>query len=109
MSLLIVGKTERGWFGASARPFGPGEARAAGYPNARAVVIEDVAADSPAAAAGIRPADVIVAIDGQSVEDFVAFRRRLLRRLPGQTLRLLVSRNGELIEIESLLVSKPGG
>ena len=107
MALLIVGKTERGWFGASARPFEPGEARAVGYPNPSAVVIEDVAADSPAAAAGIRPADVIVAVDGQRVEDFVAFRRQLLARLPGQKLRLLVSRDGELIELESLLVANP--
>jgi S1-C subfamily serine protease len=107
MALLIVGKTERGWFGASARPFEPGEARAVGYPNPSAVVIEEVAADSPAAAAGIRPADVIVSVDGQRVEDFVAFRRQLLGRLPGQKLRLLVSRDGELIEIESLLVARP--
>jgi len=108
MALLIVGKTERGWFGVSARPFEPGEARAAGYPNPSAVVIEDVADDSPAGAAGIRPADVIVAVDGQRVEDFVAFRRQMLGRLPGQKLRLLVSRDGEIIEFESVLVAKPG-
>jgi S1-C subfamily serine protease len=107
MPLLIVGKTERGWFGASARPFAPGEARSLGYPNPSAVVIDGVAADGPAAASGVRPADVIVAIDGQPIADFVAFRRELIGRLPGQKLRLLVSRGGELIEFESVLAPKP--
>jgi len=108
MPLLIVGETQRGWFGATARPFEPGEARRAGYPNPRAVVIEAVAADSPAADAGVQPADVIVTIDDRPIDDFVAFRRALLGRLPGQKMRLRVSRGGELVDFESVLAAKPG-
>lgn len=108
MPLLIVGKTDRGWFGAAARPFEPGEAQALGYPNPRGVVIEAVEDDSPAKAAGVLPDDVIVRIDDRDIESFVVFRRQILGLLPGQEIRLTLFRNGALREITSTLAANPG-
>jgi len=55
--------------------------------------IEAVQADSPAADAGLRSGDFLLAIDGEPVGDPMTLPERL-RRLAGQTISLSVSREG---------------
>ncbi len=105
--LLITGKTERGWLGTSVRPLDPGEGVALGWIDSRAIVVDEVTADSPAAEAGLEPNDVIVRVDGQEVGGFIAFRRRTLALLPGHEVELTVFRGGELRELRSTLVRNP--
>ena len=105
--LLITGRTERGWLGTAVRPLDPGEGLALGWTDSRAVVVDEVIASSPAAEAGLEPFDVIVRIDGQEVEGFVAFRRHTLALLPGHEVELTVFRGGELRELRSTLVRNP--
>ncbi len=105
--LLITGRTERGWLGTSVRPLDPGEGVALGWTDSRAVVVNEVLVNSPAAEAGLEPNDVIVRINGQEVSGFVAFRRRTLALLPGHEVELTVFRGGELRELRSTLVRNP--
>jgi serine protease Do len=109
MPLLVSGRTERGWFGASARPLAPGEAQKLGHPNPNAVIIDGVIADSPASKAGLRPDDLILRVGDHPVTDFVAFRRQLIGLLPGQTLDLTLLREGVQIEVTSTLADPPAG
>ena len=53
---------------------------------------------SPAAEAGIRPGDVLFSIDGNAVSTF-AEATEIVQRSPGQTLDLVVARNGETIDL----------
>jgi serine protease Do len=103
--LLISGTSERGWFGASARPVGLDEARDLGHANA--VIIDAVVDGSPAARAGVQPDDVVLRIEGEDVRDFIAFRRQLLGLRPGQPFRMTLERSGERIEITSVLDARP--
>lgn len=107
MPLLISGRSERGWFGASARPLESGEAEQLGESNPNAVVIESVVPDSPAAIAGLRDGDLVRRVQGVEILNFVAFRRELIGMLPGQKLSMTVTRAGAPIEIESTLATKP--
>ena len=66
-----------------------------------------VLVNSPAAAAGLAPHDVIVRIDGHEVNGFVGFRRRTLILLPGHEVELTVFRGGELLDVRSTLVRNP--
>jgi len=102
MPLLVLGRTTRGWFGASARPFEPGEGAAGG------VAIGEVTPGSPAEAAGLRVGDLITSVNGAPVTGFVAFRRRLLPLLPGDELVLGVLRAGERLELRGRLAEPPG-
>jgi serine protease Do len=66
------------------------------YPNHRPkVTIDDVAPDTPAAAAGLQPGDTIVAVDGVSCQRSLDFYRSLLDMRPGDTCSLEVERGGE--------------
>ncbi|MCR5294323.1 MAG: S1C family serine protease [Lachnospiraceae bacterium] len=58
------------------------------------IYVTDAAADSPAMAAGVQPADIITMLDGKPVKTLHTFRERLLDLTVGQTLMLTVLRNG---------------
>jgi membrane-associated protease RseP (regulator of RpoE activity) len=70
-----------------------------------AVDAECTAADpaAPAAEAGILPGDVIVAFGGTEVRDWDEVRE-LIRSSPGQTVPVVVERDGERIELSAALI-----
>jgi serine protease Do len=107
MPILVSGRAERGWFGASARPAEPGEANELGHPNPSAVIVEYVFDESPASRAGVHTDDLILRIGDQEVTDFIAFRRHLIGMRPGQTLELTLLREGAVIEVSSTLAKRP--
>jgi serine protease Do len=105
--ILVSGNSERGWFGAAARPASPGEAAKLGHSNPSAVIIDEVLDPSPALKAGVRVDDLILRIGDQEIPDFIAFRRQLISLRPGNTLELTILRDGEQIEINSTLAAPP--
>jgi serine protease Do len=105
MPLLVLGRTERGWLGASVRPLRPGEPDAAH--GGGGVVVLEVREGSPAEDAGLVPGDRIIAVEESGIADFIRFRRALLAVQPGQSLRLSVVRADERLEITSRLASHP--
>ncbi|MFV0458059.1 MAG: M50 family metallopeptidase [Actinomycetales bacterium] len=54
---------------------------------------------TPAAKAGLQPRDRIVSMDGVPVDDWMT-ERELIRERAGQTVPLVVERDGELVELE---------
>ena len=78
-ALMRDGRVRRAWIGIAggARPLPPAVASAIG--RKRGVEVVEVIADSPAARAGIRPEDLVVAVDGEPVHGI----NDLLRLLTG--------------------------
>ncbi|NLE36389.1 MAG: PDZ domain-containing protein [Pirellulaceae bacterium] len=66
------------------------------------VSIED---DSPAAAAGIRPGDVVTRIGDVDVDGVIDFQRSLLERLPGDELRLALRRDNRALNVDLTLAA----
>ncbi len=67
--LIKGGKVVRGYLGVIGQPMTPDQARQLGVPEGKGALIGSVLPNSPAARAGLRVDDVIVAIDGKSVAD----------------------------------------
>ncbi len=63
-----------------------------GKPSTKAYV-DSVTPGSAAAAAGFQPGDLVLAIDGQPIEDF-ADMQRIVSTSPGQTLQIEIERGG---------------
>lgn len=64
------------------------------YDIPRGVYIKEVKMDSPAMAAGLQSGDVITEMDGMSVTDETVYERRLLQVKPGDTVRIIIKRQG---------------
>jgi len=106
MPMLVLGRTERGWFGAMAVPLDDQKARELNHPGGGGILIEEIEKGSPAEKAGLRPDDIIVELNGQHLKNFLIFRRKLLGLAPEQELQLVISRNGETKLISSKLIRK---
>lgn len=77
----------------------PQIARAYNLPVDYGVLVADVPPGGPAAAAGIRPGDIIVAINGRRIENINELRRTLFDYKPGDRVRVEVVRDGRRLTV----------
>ncbi|MEZ4368319.1 MAG: trypsin-like peptidase domain-containing protein [Kofleriaceae bacterium] len=98
--LLTVGRVERAWLGVGAAPrqLDRRLARHHGLGDG-AAEIQSVEPSSPAARAGLRDGDLIVAFDGAAVDGLDALHRRLRQHRPGAPANLGVVRRGQRLEV----------
>ena len=90
--LISFGEVRRGRLGISMQDLTPELARALGVEAREGVVITEVQARSPAASAGLREGDVVVALDGRPMHGAVQMRARLAVTPVGRTIELRVLR-----------------
>ncbi len=88
------GRVERGFLGVSTQKLDPAMAAALRLPKAEGALVADVQPDGPAAAAGLRPGDVVTAVNGAAVQDPRALARQVAALRPGATAQLAVQRDG---------------
>src|SRR5467141_302215 len=82
--LIATGHVERAVMGISIRDADQEDAQAVGLPTIKGVVVRDYTNDdSPAKRAGIQPGDVIVAVEGQSVQSVPQLQQRVGFKKPG--------------------------
>ena len=106
MGMLIIGKTERGWFGAHAAPITAEEALELNYPESEGMIIKGVEKDSPAEQSGLKTNDIIAGFNKEPTTNLAIFRRKLLALIPGQEIHLIIFRDGKTFEITSTLARK---
>jgi serine protease Do len=92
----------KGKLGLSVQPVTPPVARELGLKTQQGLLVRDVVEGSRAALAGIRPGDVIVEADRQPVRTVEELRANMDKRAKGDSLLLLVNREGN-----TLFVSVP--
>jgi serine protease Do len=85
--LLTKGSIERGWLGVSV------DERDGG------VTIANLDKNGPAAKSGIRPGDVVLAINGDKIDSSRGLIRAVAAVLPGNSVRITLRRSGREIEI----------
>jgi Do/DeqQ family serine protease len=85
-----------GKLGLSVRPVSPDDARELGLPGRKGLLVADVAADGPAAAAGFQPGDVIETVDGKAVSDAADLRAAVNAAGDRPALVLVARRGGSL-------------
>ena len=106
MGMLIIGKTERGWFGAHASPITAEEALELNYTESEGMLIKGVEKDSPAEQSGLQINDIITGFNKEPITSLSIFRRKLLTLIPGQEIHLTIFRDGKTFEITSTLARK---
>ena len=94
------GNVDRGWIGIGARTLDPGLAQRFGVRAPRGVFVSRVLPDSPAAAAGLRTGDVIVAAGGEPVTTSPVLREAVIAAGAGGSLELSIWRGSEQLTAE---------
>ncbi len=105
--LLATGRVARGYLGVALRDVDADVQQALGLGSLDGALIEDVTAGSPAAHAGLRPYDVITAVDGTSVDSDDATIRLVSRLVPGQSARVEYQRDGRSQSVVLKLAARP--
>jgi S1-C subfamily serine protease len=98
---------KRPWLGAHLQAVTPEIAETLGQKLPDGALVSSVVPNSPAARAGLKVADLIVAIDGQPVEDPNAFDYRFATRPLGGTAEVDVQRSGKTTKLSIPLEVAP--
>ena len=101
--LLKYGEVKRGRLGAQAQDLTPQLAEAFGIPFRRGAVIAQVAKNSPADKAGLKPGDIVTQINGRPVRDADTLRNTVGLLRVGQTVSMQVLRNNKTLTIEATI------
>lgn len=105
--LKALGRVERGFIGVTGRDVDPDVQASLKLSRGDGALVQDVAAGSPAARGGLRPYDVIVALDGKPVRTHDALIREIAARQPGSSARLEYIRDGRSRDIALKLAERP--
>ena len=89
----------RPWLGAKLQAVTPEIAESLGLRLPTGALVASVVPGSPAARAGLKPSDLIAAIDGQAIEDPNAFDYRFATRPLGGTAQIDVMRAGKTVKL----------
>ena len=95
------------WFGADGQPVTAQIAQAMDLPRPGGVLIKSVYGGSPAAQAGLRSGDVVLAIDGVDVDDMQALNYRVATHRPGDIVHVRISSSGRKTREISFAVGLP--
>ncbi|MDT8856009.1 trypsin-like peptidase domain-containing protein [Paracoccaceae bacterium Fryx2] len=101
--LATDGKVDRGWLGVTIQPVSDDIAAALGLVSTNGALIADVSANSPAAKAGLKRGDVVLAVDGAKVADARELTRIVAGAAPGASVRLDLLRAGQAQGLTVLL------
>lgn len=94
---VFIGDADgRGYLGVELLPLTEELRRHFGVAEDRGVMISRIADDSPAAAAGLEAADIVISADGESVDSPATLSRLVRHKEPGEELSLEVFRDGRV-------------
>ena len=97
--LKTNGRVRRGDIGIRAQTITPALAAALQLTAVDGVILSDVVPNSPAAHSGLRPGDVVLALDGKAMENGRQLHVGLYRRFVGDIVTLEVGRDGTRLSL----------
>ena len=103
------GRVSRGYIGVALRDVDADLQRSLNLSTSNGALVQDVTAGSPGARAGLRPYDLIVAVDGKPVVRNDELIQTIASRAPGTMTALQVLRDGRSINVAVKLSERPPG
>jgi serine protease Do len=107
-NLIAYGHVTRGYLGVSIQNVTPALAEEFKLKAAEGALVSEVLPDSPAAKAGMKDGDVVLAFNGKQVTDSLHLRLAVADTKPGSTVPVEVLRNGEKETLKTTVQQLPG-
>ncbi|MGC4118093.1 MAG: Do family serine endopeptidase [Myxococcales bacterium] len=101
------GKVVRGYLAVTVQDLTPDLAKAMGLGEPGGALVASVEPGGPAAAAGLKAGDVVVALNGEAVKDAASLSRRVAAMPPGNKITLKVQRKKTTLEATATLGERP--
>jgi serine protease Do len=101
-----TGRVHRGEIGVTAQTISPLMARGLDLQQDWGAILSDVAPEGPAAAAGLKPGDVVVSLDGKAMENARQLAVNLYQRSVSDRVRIEVRRGAERLPFEVEVVAR---
>jgi serine protease Do len=92
--LQQYGKVSRGRIGVTIQEVNQSLAKSFGLPKPTGALVSSIDKNGPAAKSDLKPGDVILAVNGTTIEDSVQLPEKIADMRPGQKATLTVWRNG---------------
>ncbi len=106
--IIEKGFVTRPYVGVTTQSIDPSLARRFGLPVDWGAYVTDVDAGSPATKAGIEKGDIIIQVGSISLDETHLYLNALFNYAPGETLKLVVMRGSEQIELNVTLAATTG-
>jgi serine protease Do len=101
------GYVTRGWLGVQIQPVTAGVAESLGMKKAEGALVDEPQPNTPAAKAGIKSGDIIIALNGETVKDARELARTIGMMAPNTSIKLDILRNGEVSTVTATLGQMP--
>ena len=99
-SILANGSVTRGWIGVEPQNLSKELSESLGLPaNTEGVLISGVLEGGPAAKGGIKPGDVLIAVNEKPIKDVRGLLNQIAQISPGNQAKLTVLRKGKEMEL----------
>jgi serine protease Do len=105
--LAATGAVKRAYLGVAIQPLEPDLAKHLGVSNLQGAVISDVQTNTPAAAAGIKPGDVVVEYAGKPVTSPGELQQAVDQSPVGHKEPVIVVRDGKRVTLEVTTAEQP--
>ena len=105
--LISGGKVTRGYLGIVPQDVTADLAQAFNLPDQNGALVGDISPNTPAQKAGIKPGDIIVAINDKPINDSHALRLTVSDYSPGTVVNVKLYRNGRVKNISVTLAQLP--
>jgi Do/DeqQ family serine protease len=105
--LIATGAVTRGWVGVELQEVTPELAESFKLGSSAGVLVAGVQRGSPADRAGIKPGDIVVALDGNPVRDPDSMRGLIVALAPGKQITLKLKRSGGELELPVQVGKRP--
>ncbi len=97
--IIREGGVTRGWVGIEVQDLTPELAESFNLRNARGALIAGVLKNGPADNSGVRPGDVLLAVNGKPVTDSSSLLNLIAALKPGESARLTVARKQQTLDL----------
>jgi len=108
-SLKESGSVTRGFIGVQMQPVTKEIAEAIGLKEPKGALVAEAMKDGPAAKAGVKTGDTIIAVDGQPINEAKDLSRKVANVAPGKSLSLTLWRDGKERNVTLEVASQPKG
>jgi Do/DeqQ family serine protease len=105
--IIKTGTVTRGWIGVEVQEITPELAESFGMPSTEGALIAGVMRGSPADKAGIRPGDVLLAIEGKKIVDAQNMLELIAALEPGKSGKISLRREGKEVNVQAVIGKRP--